>query len=75
MIEQIINIGNDWLEKQEYIFQMTDAILYLLFLIAVLYLFIFALYSVRKPLTATLQPVGNTVLPYYIPHIWKMKSL
>lgn len=50
MIEQIINIGNDWLEKQEYIFQMTDAILYLLFLIAVLYLFIFALYSVRKPL-------------------------
>ena len=32
MIEQIINIGNDWLEKQEYIFQMTDAILYLLFL-------------------------------------------
>lgn len=48
MIEQIINIGNDWLEKQEYIFQMTDAILYLLFLIAVLYLFIFALYSGAK---------------------------
>lgn len=50
MIDQIINIGNSWMEKQEYFLQMADAVLFLFFLVAVLYLFIFAFYSVRKPL-------------------------
>ena len=48
MIEQLFKINNDWIDKQAYIFQLVDAILFLLFLIAVLYLFVFALYSKKK---------------------------
>lgn len=50
MLEQFFNTSNTWIEKQEYIFQLGDAILFLIFLISVLYLFIFALYSTRKKL-------------------------
>ena len=48
MIELLFNIKNNWIDKQEYIFLLIDAILFLLFLIAVLYLFIFAAYSKKK---------------------------
>lgn len=50
MIEIIFNIKDNWIDKQEYAFLLIDAILFLLFLIAVLYLFIFAAYSKKKPL-------------------------
>lgn len=50
MIELLLQFGNGWTEKQEYIFQIADAILFLAFLLCVLYLFIFAVYSKRKPL-------------------------
>lgn len=48
MIELALKIKENWIDKQEYLFQLTDAILFLLFLTAVLYLFIFALYSKKK---------------------------
>ncbi|WP_099465339.1 MULTISPECIES: glycosyltransferase [Parabacteroides] len=48
MVEQIFNIGHNWLEKQEYIFQLVDAIIFLFFFIFVLYLFVFAFNSTRK---------------------------
>lgn len=50
MIEQLFKINNNWIDKQEYCFQFIDAILFLLFLVAVLYLFTFALYSKKKAL-------------------------
>lgn len=50
MIELIFNIKDNWIDKQEYAFLFIDAILFLLFLIAVLYLFIFAVYSKKKAL-------------------------
>lgn len=50
MIEIIFNIKDNWIDKQEYAFLLIDAILFLLFLIAALYLFIFAAYSKKRPL-------------------------
>lgn len=48
MIELLFNLKNNLIDKQEYLFLLIDAILFLLFLIAVLYLFIFAVYSKKK---------------------------
>ena len=48
MIELLFNLKNNWIDKQEYLFLLIDAVLFLLFLIAVLYLFIFAAYSKKK---------------------------
>lgn len=50
MIEQLVQFGTEWTEKQEYIFRMGDAILFLAFSLCVIYLFIFAIYSKKKPL-------------------------
>lgn len=50
MIELLFSIKDNWIDKQEYFFLLIDAILFLLFLIAVLYLFIFAVYSKKKVL-------------------------
>lgn len=49
MIEQFFQIGENWIDKEQYAFQLGDAILFLCFLIFVLYLFVFAIYSKRKP--------------------------
>lgn len=48
MIEEIVNIITDWTINNEKIFRMGDAILFLIFLVSVLYLFIFALFSIKK---------------------------
>lgn len=48
MIEDIINITANWANNNEKIFHMGDAILFLLFLVSVLYLFIFALFAIKK---------------------------
>lgn len=50
MIEQFFQTGGYLIEKQEYLYLLGDAILFLCFLIFVLYLFIFAVNSKRKPL-------------------------
>lgn len=44
----ILNMGTDWSNSYEKYLLMGDAILFLLFLIPVLYLFIFALFSLKK---------------------------
>lgn len=49
MIEQFFQIGENWIDKEQYAFQLGDAILFLCFLIFVLYLFVFSVYSKRKP--------------------------
>lgn len=64
MIELLINIKDNLTEKQEYAFQFIDAILFLLFLIAVLYLFIFAVYSKKKALYS--YPKANKKYRYAI---------
>ena len=48
MIEDIINILTNWTNNNEKIFHMGDAILFLLFLVSVLYLFVFALFAIKK---------------------------
>lgn len=50
MIEQLLQFGANWTEKQEYFFRIGDAVIFLAFLLSVLYLFIFAINSKRKPL-------------------------
>lgn len=50
MIEQFFQTGGYFIEKQEHLYLLGDAILFLCFLIFVLYLFIFAVNSKRKPL-------------------------
>lgn len=47
-MDQLFYIGTDWTNNHEKIYLLGDAILFLLFLIAVFYLFIFALFSLRK---------------------------
>lgn len=47
-MEDLINIGTEWLKNDDYIYRIADAIVFLLFFISVLYLFIFALYSLKK---------------------------
>nr|WP_277467077.1 glycosyltransferase family 2 protein [Parabacteroides sp. PF5-6] len=41
-------MGNEWIQKNENIWLVGEAIVFLIFLISVLYLFIFALFSLRK---------------------------
>lgn len=48
MIEEIVNIIINWTGNNEKIFHMGDAILFLVFLVSVLYLFVFALFSIKK---------------------------
>lgn len=48
MVEQYLLMGNEWIQKNENIWLIAEAIVFLLFLIAVLYLFIFAVFSLRK---------------------------
>ncbi|WP_304252368.1 glycosyltransferase family 2 protein [Parabacteroides gordonii] len=48
MIEEIVNIITNWTSNNEKIFHMGDAILFLIFLVSVLYLFVFALFSQKK---------------------------
>ena len=50
MIEQFFQTGGYLIEKQENLYLLGDAILFLCFLIFVLYLFTFAVNSKRKPL-------------------------
>ncbi|MDL2264967.1 glycosyltransferase family 2 protein [Parabacteroides sp. OttesenSCG-928-G07] len=47
-MEQYFYMGSEWLQKNEYAWTIGEAILFLLFLISVLYLFIFAIFSLRK---------------------------
>ena len=39
MIEQFFQIGENWIDKEEYLFQLIDAIVFLCFMVCVLYLF------------------------------------
>lgn len=64
MIELLFNIKDNWIDKQEYAFLLIDAILFLLFLIAVLYLFIFAVYSKKKAIYS--YPNANKKYRYAI---------
>ena len=48
MIEEVLNIITNWTGNNERIFYMGDAILFLIFLVSVLYLFVFALFSIKK---------------------------
>lgn len=48
MIEDIINIITNWTNNNDKIFHMGDAVLFLIFLVSVLYLFVFALFSIKK---------------------------
>lgn len=48
MMEQYLLIGTEWIQKHENIWLVAEAIVFLLFLIAVLYLFIFAAFSLKK---------------------------
>lgn len=47
-MEDLIYIGTEWLKNDDYIYRIADAIMFLFFFISVLYLFIFALYSLKK---------------------------
>ncbi|RHJ90405.1 glycosyltransferase [Parabacteroides bouchesdurhonensis] len=47
-MEQIYYIATNWINNNEQFYRLVDAIIFLLFLIGVLYLFIFALYSLKK---------------------------
>ncbi|WFE83640.1 glycosyltransferase [Parabacteroides chongii] len=47
-MEQLLYFGTSWANNHEKIYLLGDAVLFLLFLIAVLYLFIFALFSLKK---------------------------
>lgn len=47
-MDQLLYFGTDWTNNHEKIYLLGDAILFLLFLIAVLYLFVFALFSLKK---------------------------
>ena len=38
MIEQFFQIGENWIDKEEYLFQLIDAIVFLCFMVCVLYL-------------------------------------
>lgn len=47
-MEELLYWGTNWANNHEKIYQLGDAILFLLFLTSVLYLFIFALFSLKK---------------------------
>ena len=49
MIEQFFQIGENWIDKEQYAFQLGDAILFLCFLIFVLNIIVISVYSKRKP--------------------------
>ena len=72
MIELLFSLKNNWIDKQEYLFLLIDAVLFLLFLIAVLYLFIFAAYSKKRLFILILKQIRNTGTPYCSLPIWKM---
>lgn len=68
MIEQFFQIGENWIDKEEYLFQLIDAIVFLCFMVCVLYLFVFAVYSKRKSTYKYPTTMKNTVLrPYFRP--------
>ncbi len=47
-MEEYFYLGSEWLQKNDNIWQIGEAVVFLLFLISVLYLFIFAIFSLRK---------------------------
>ena len=72
MIELLFSLKNNWIDQQEYLFLLIDAVLFLLFLIAVLYLFIFAAYSKKRLSILILKQIRNTDMSYCSQPIWKM---
>ena len=48
MIEEILQIITNWTSNNEKLFNMGDAVLFLIFLVSVLYLLVFALFSQKK---------------------------
>ena len=74
MIEEIVNIIINWTGNNEKIFHMGDAILFLVFLVSVLYLFVFALFSIKRKRIPTLPPEENIVLRSYFLHTKRMLS-
>lgn len=47
-MEQYLIMGQEWINKNENIWLITEAVIFLIFLISVLYLFLFALFSLKK---------------------------
>ncbi|MDR2915990.1 MAG: glycosyltransferase family 2 protein [Tannerella sp.] len=47
-MEQYLIMGQEWIHKNESIWFITEAVVFLVFLVSVLYLFIFALFSLKK---------------------------
>ena len=73
MIEQFFQIGENWIDKEQYAFQLGDAILFLCFLIFVLYLFYFTFITNQNQNIIKLQPRKNIVLRSCSQHIKKKK--
>lgn len=70
MIELLFNLKNNWIDKQEYLFLLIDAVLFLLFLIAVLYLFIFAAYSKKKAVYSYPKANKKTQVRHIVPCLY-----
>ena len=47
-MNKFIYLGSEWAESHEKLYLLGDSILFLLFLLGVLYLFIFAFFSLKK---------------------------
>ncbi len=47
-MEEYFKLGSEWIQKNDNIWQIGEAIVFLLFLISVFYLFIFSIFSLRK---------------------------
>lgn len=68
-------INKWWFSNGDKLIEYADAIVFLLFLIAVLYIFIFSLASLKRQGTNILLPGRNTALSFYFLPTRKMQSL
>ena len=65
MIEQFFQIGENWIDKEQYAFQLGDAILFLCFLIFVLYLFVFLISGEQD--SETILLLGSWIIILWFP--------
>ena len=64
MIEEILQIITSWTSNNEKLFNIGDAVLFLIFLVSVLYLLVFALFSQKKR-TYT-YPTARNKIPFTV---------
>ena len=62
-MNKFIYLGSEWAESHEKLYLLGDSILFLLFLLGVLYLFIFAFFSLKNEKTHTRKPGRDIVSP------------